>query len=135
MEFNGSHIINLPKINDPRGNLTFIEGCKHLPYDFKRVYYLYDVPAGAERGGHSHHQCYEFLIAISGSFDVTLDDGQDKKTFTLNRPYSGLLITPGIWRTLENFASGSVCLVLASDHFDESDYVRNYQEFLKLKQQ
>ena len=135
MEFNGSHIINLTKINDPRGNLTFIEGCKHLPYDFKRVYYLYDVPAGAERGGHSHKSCYEFLVAISGSFDVTLDDGENKKTFTLNRPFMGLLITPGIWRTLENFASGSVCLVLASDHFDENDYVRNYNDFIKLKNQ
>ena len=135
MEFNGSHIINLTKINDPRGNLTFIEGCKHLPYDFKRVYYLYDVPAGAERGGHSHKSCYEFLVAISGSFDVTLDDGENKKTFTLNRPFMGLLITPGIWRTLENFASGSVCLVLTSDHFDENDYVRNYNDFIKLKNQ
>ncbi len=131
MEYDKPTIINLPKVHDPRGNLTFIEGCRHIPYDFRRVYYLYDVPAGEERGGHSHKQCHEFLIAISGSFDVTLDDGKQKTTYTLNRPYQGLLIVPGIWRTLENFAAGSVCLVLASDHFDEDDYIRDYETFIQ----
>lgn len=131
-----SRIINLTKIHDPRGNLTFIESGQHLPFEVKRVYYLYDVPAGAERGGHSHRKCHEFLIAISGSFNVTLDDGRGgKQVHTLNRPFQGLHIEPGIWRTLENFAAGSVCLVLASEHFDEEDYVREYEEFIALAKQ
>jgi len=132
MEYNQPCLIDLPKVSDPRGNLTFVEGGQHLPFVAERVYYLYDVPAGAERGGHSHRECYEFLVAISGSFDVTLDDGNTRTTYTLNRPWRGLLITPGIWRTLENFSTGSVCLVMASQHYDESDYVRSYKEFTAL---
>ncbi len=133
MDYKSPVIIDLPKLTDPRGNLTVVEGHQVLPFDINRVYYLYDVPAGEERGGHSHKQCYEFLIAISGSFDVTLDDGTAKRTVTLNRPYKGLLIVPGIWRTLENFSHGSVCLVIASDHYNEDDYVRDYDEFVALK--
>ena len=127
-------LLTLGKIHDPRGNLTVIESeGKEVPFDVRRVYYLYDVPAGAERGGHSHRVCHEVLIAISGSFDVTLDDGNERRTFTLNRPFQALHIVPGIWRTLDNFSSGAVCLVLASDHYDENDYVREYDEFLDLK--
>ena len=133
MDYKKPVIIDLPKVTDPRGNLTFVEGQNHLPFDIRRAYYLYDVPAGEERGGHSHKECYEFLVAISGSFDVTLDDGKNRVTITLNRPYKGLLIVPGIWRTLENFSSGSVCLVLASQRYIEDDYVRDYDRFLQLK--
>jgi len=122
-------IIELPKIVDVRGNLTFIEQKKHIPFEIKRVYYLYDVPAGESRGGHAHRTLKQFIIAASGSFDVILDDGKDRKTFHLNRPYMGLYICPMVWRELNNFSSGSVCLVLASDLFDESDYIRDYQAF------
>ena len=104
-----------------------------LPFDIQRTFYIYDVPGGAERGGHSHYLCQEFIIAISGSFDVTVDDGRERRTFTLNRPYQGLLVVPGIWRTLQNFSSGSVCLALASHHYDEDDYVRDYDKYLELK--
>ncbi len=129
-------LINLSQITDRRGNLTAIESAGELiPFEIKRVYYLYDVPAGAERGGHSHRSCHEVLIALSGSFDVTIDDGRRHRTITLNRPFQALHIVPGIWRTLQNFASGSVCLVLASEHYDESDYVRRYLSFLKLKRE
>lgn len=128
-----ARLITLDKIHDPRGNLTVIESAgDHVPFDVRRVYYLYDVPAGAERGGHSHRACHEVLIAISGSFDVTLDNGDERRTVTLNRPYTALHIVPGIWRTLDNFSSGAVCLVLASDHYDENDYVRDYGEFKLL---
>jgi dTDP-4-dehydrorhamnose 3,5-epimerase-like enzyme len=122
-------IIELPKIVDVRGNLTFIEQKKHIPFDIKRVYYLYDVPAGESRGGHAHRTLEQFIIAASGSFDVILDDGKDRKTFHLNRPYMGLYICPMVWRELNNFASGSVCLVLASDLFSEQDYIRDYSAF------
>jgi len=111
-----------------------VTGGKELPFDVQRTFYIYDVPGGAERGGHSHYTCQEFIVAISGSFDVTVDDGENRYTYTLNRPYQGLLVTPGIWRTLQNFSSGSVCLALASDHFDEQDYVRDYEQFVRLKQ-
>lgn len=122
--------ISLPKISDPRGNLTFIEGMNHIPFDIKRVYYLYDVPGGAERGGHAHKGLSQLIIAMSGSFDVVLDDGFKKKRYHLNRSYSGLYVCPMIWRELDNFSSGSVCMVLASNRYDESDYYRNYDDYL-----
>jgi dTDP-4-dehydrorhamnose 3,5-epimerase-like enzyme len=125
-------IINLPKISDPRGNLTFIEGKKHIDFDIQRVYYLYDVPGGAERGGHAHKELQQLIIAIAGSFDVVLDDGDRKQSFHLNRSYSGLYVCPMVWRELENFSSGSVCMVLASILYDESDYYRDYTEFLTV---
>ena len=123
-------MLDLPKITDPRGNLTFIEARIHVPFDIKRVYYLYDVPGGAERGGHAHKNLHQFLIAMSGSFDVLLDDGGERKRSHLNRSYSGLYICPMIWRELDNFSSGSVCMVLASEHYDEADYMREYDPFL-----
>lgn len=123
-------IINLPKIEDARGNLTFIEEESLIPFAIKRVYYLYDVPGGSERGGHAHIALNQLIIALAGSFDVDLDDGKTKKTFTLNRPYEGLYICPGIWRELKNFSSGSVCLVLASNLYSEDDYYRDYDQFI-----
>lgn len=125
-------LIQIPKIEDTRGNLSVIEN-DILPFEFKRVYYLYDVPSAAERGGHSHRKQKEFLIALSGSFDVVLNDGTLKQTVTLNRPFEGLLINQGIWRELNNFSAGSVCLVIASAVFDESDYIRDFEEFLAFK--
>ncbi|MGJ8592712.1 MAG: sugar 3,4-ketoisomerase [Aquaticitalea sp.] len=122
-------IIKIPKIVDPRGNLSVIEK-ECVPYAIKRVYYLYDVPSGAYRGGHAHKEQLEFLIAVSGSFEVILKDGKDEKTVLLNRPDEGLLIPTGIWRELQGFSSGSVCLVLASDVFDEDDYIRDYNSYL-----
>ena len=124
-------VINIPKIEDPRGNLSVIEK-EVVPFEIKRVYYLYDVPAGAERGGHSHKEQQEFLIALSGSFDVILNDGKVEKSVTLNKPFEGLLITNGIWRELKNFSSGAVCLVVASDVFSEADYIRDFNEFLAI---
>jgi len=125
-------IIDIPKITDTRGNLSVIEN-DVVPFEVKRVYYLYDIPSGAERGGHSHKELFEFLIALSGSFDVVLKDGTEQKKITLNKPNQGLLIKPGIWRELENFSSGSVCLVVASDVFKEEDYIRDYDEFVLFK--
>lgn len=125
-------IISIPKIEDPRGNLSVIEK-DIIPFEIRRVYYLYDVPSGAERGGHSHKQQKEFLIALSGSFDVILNDGEQEKTVTLNKPNQGLLIETGIWRELKNFSSGAVCLVIASDVFDEEDYIRDFDEFILSK--
>jgi dTDP-4-dehydrorhamnose 3,5-epimerase-like enzyme len=125
------HIINLPKIADPRGNLTFIEGGRHIPFEIQRVYYLYDTPGGAERGGHAHKDLHQLIVAMSGSFDVILNDGREKKRFHLNRSYYGLYVCPMIWRELDNFSSGSVCMVLASNFYDESDYYRDFQKFLK----
>ncbi len=122
-------IIDLPKIHDPRGNLTFLEGSKHIPFDIKRVYYLYDVPGGAERGGHAHKDLHQIIIAIAGSFDVVINDGSDTQRFHLNRSYFGLYVCPMIWRELDNFSSGSVCLVLASDYFSEADYIRDFPQF------
>ena len=130
MSLNKCKLIDLPRIHDPRGNLTFIEGCRHIPFEIKRVYYLYDVPGGATRAGHAHKTLEQLLIAMSGSFDITMDDGFQKKTFHLNRSYYGLYIPPMIWRDINNFSSGSVCVVLASDYYDEDDYYRNYDEFL-----
>ena len=126
-------IIALPKISDPRGNLTFIEGGQHLPFEIQRVYYLYDVPGGAERGGHAHKALHAFIVAMSGSFDVVLDDGREKKRIHLNRSYHGLYICPMIWRELDNFSSGSVCMVLASTRYDEADYYRHYDEYLQAQ--
>jgi len=125
-------IVELGKNHHANGNLTVVENNTQVPFDIKRVYYLYDVPGGEERGGHSHKQLRQFLVAISGSFDVIIDDGVNQRCITLNRPYKGLLIVPGIWRVINNFSSGAVCLVLASEHFDENDYVRDYDEFKQL---
>ena len=127
-------IINLPKIEDARGNLTFIESNSHIPFKIKRIYYLYDVPGGESRGGHAHKTLEQFIIAASGSFDVILDDGLIRKKFSLNRSYYGLYITSMIWREIENFSSGSVCLVIASDFFYEEDYIRDYALFKKIVQ-
>jgi len=124
-------MVDLPKINEPRGNLTFIEGGRHIPFEIKRVYYLYDVPGGAERGGHAHKDLHQLIIAMSGSFDVVLNDGTQQKRFHLNRSYSGIYICPMIWRELDNFSSGSVCMVLASNFYDEADYYRNYEKFVR----
>ena len=126
-------IITLNRNHHANGNLTAVNNGIDLPFNIERTFYIYDVPGGAERGGHSHYTCNEFIVAISGSFDVTVDDGNKRFTYTLNRPYQGLLVVPGIWRTLQNFSSGSVCLALASHHFDEEDYVRDYSDFIKLK--
>lgn len=128
-------LINLPKIADPRGNLTFVEGNNHIPFDIKRVYYLYDVPGGAERGGHAHKKLQQLVIAISGSFDIHLDDGVDRRTIHLNRSYTGLLIPSMIWREIDNFSSAAVCLVMASERYDEADYYRDYGEFVLAGQQ
>ena len=131
MNFNNCKIIDLPKITDPRGNLTFIEGGSHIPFEIKRVYYLYDVPGGAERAGHAHKTCHTFLVAMSGSFDVILYDGREKERVHLNRSYYGLHIPPMIWREIDNFSSGSVCLALASELYDPEDYYRDYTEYLR----
>lgn len=125
-------IIDIPKIHDIRGNLSVVEG-NTIPFEIKRVYYLYDVPSGSERGGHSHIEQLELLIALSGSFEVVLKDGSKNRTVTLNKPNQGLLIPIGIWRELQNFSSGSVCLVLASDVFSEKDYIREYVDFVLFK--
>jgi hypothetical protein len=123
-------IIQLPKITDPRGNLTFVEGERHVPFEIKRVYYLYDVPGGAERGGHAHKALQQLIIAMSGSFDVVLSDGETQRTFHLNRSYFGLYVSPMMWREIGNFSSGSVCMVLASAPYDEADYYRDYETFI-----
>ncbi len=125
------NLINLPKIPDSRGNLTFIEGSKHIPFDIARVYYLYDVPGGAARGGHAHKALHQLIISMSGSFDVLLDDGVNRKRIHLNRSYIGLYICPMIWREIDNFSSGAVCMVLASEHYDETDYYRDYADFIQ----
>lgn len=123
-------IIDMPRIQDPRGNLTFVEGGQQVPFDIRRVYYLYDVPGGSERGGHAHLNLHQFVIAMSGSFDIVLDDGFGKKRIHLNRSYMGLYLPPMTWRELDNFSSGSVCMVLASERYDEADYLRDYSEFM-----
>lgn len=122
--------IDLPKVEDQRGNLTFIEQSNHIPFDIKRVYYLYDVPGGERRGGHAHKELEQFIIAANGSFDLILDDGYEEKTFHLNRSYYGIYLPEMMWRELKNFSSGSVCLVLASDYYDEDDYIRDYDDFV-----
>lgn len=124
-------LIELPRITDPRGNLTVAESNNNIPFSIRRTYWVYDVPGGESRGGHAHRQCKELLVAVSGAFHVTLDNGERKETYLLNHPWQGLLIDTGIWRTLEDFSSGSVCLVLASEPFDEKDYLYNYNEFME----
>lgn len=119
--------------SDRKGNITVVENQNTVPFDVKRTYYLYDVPGGESRGGHAHRELSQLIIAASGSFTVTLDDGNVKRTFTLNRPYQGLYVVPGIWRTLDDFSSGAVCLVLASHGYDEADYVRDYNVFSDYK--
>lgn len=123
-------IVDLPRINDPRGNLTFVEAGRHIPFDIRRIYYLSDIPVGAERGGHAHKALHQLIIAISGSFDIHLDDGHSKKTVHMNRSYNGLYVCPMIWREIDNFSSGAVCMVLASDYYDELDYYRDYNQFI-----
>lgn len=129
MSLDQCRLIDLPKISDPRGNLTFVEGGRHIPFDIRRVYYLYDVPGGSERGGHAHKALSQLIIAMSGSFDVVLDDGHGRQRYHLNRSYTGLFVCPMIWRELDNFSSGSVCMVLASNLYDEDDYYRDYGDF------
>jgi hypothetical protein len=131
MRIEDCRIIDLPKIADPRGNLTFIEGTRHIPFEISRVFYLYDVPGGAFRAGHANKTCEQFLIAMSGSFDVTLDDGNIRKNYHMNRSYYGLYIPAMIWRSIDNFSSGSICTVLASHYYDENDYYYEYEQFKK----
>lgn len=126
-------VIELPKISDRRGNLTPVYSDENIPFEIKRVFYLYDIPGGESRGAHAHKRCHQFLVAASGSFEVVLDDGKNKKTVVLNRPFYGLHIPPGIWAHEQGFSSGSVCLVLASEKYDAEDYIRDYEEFLKYK--
>lgn len=126
-------LIDLPKITDPRGNLTVAEGADVVPFDIKRAYWVYDVPGGESRGGHAHKRLRQLVIALSGSFTVTLDNGRERKTVLLNHPWQGLVIETNTWRTLDDFSSGAVCLVLASDHFEEDDYIYDYDEFLNYK--
>ena len=123
-------VIELPRIMDPRGNLTVAEQLKNVPFEIRRVYWTYDIPSGEHRGGHAHKQCRELIIAVSGSFTVTLTNGQSHRPSLLNHPYQALLVEAGVWRTLEDFSSGAVCLVLAEDYFDEDDYIRSYNVFL-----
>jgi len=131
MSVENCKIVELPKIHDSRGNLTFVEGSRHVPFDIKRIYYLYDVPGGASRAAHGHKALHQLMIAMSGSFNITVDDGIRTRQFHLNRSYQGLYIPPMIWRDLDNFSSGSVCMVLASDYYDEADYFRNRDDFIR----
>jgi dTDP-4-dehydrorhamnose 3,5-epimerase-like enzyme len=126
-------MIELPVNHREKGNLTVIENGRHIPFDVHRIYYLYDVPAGESRGGHAHKELVQLIVAASGSFDIVLFDGNVKRAVTLNRPFNGLLVVPGIWRELNNFSSGSVCLVLASHEYDDNDYIREYEDYLKWK--
>jgi dTDP-4-dehydrorhamnose 3,5-epimerase-like enzyme len=130
MSINNCRIIDLPKINDPRGNLSVIEGGIHIPFEIKRVYYLYDVPGGSSRAGHGHKELQQLIVAMSGSFDVIVDDGAQRKKFQLNRSYYGLYIPKGMWREVENFSSGGVCLVMASTLYDPDDYFHEYSNFV-----
>ena len=127
-------IIELSKITDPRGNLTVAESFTNVPFNIKRAYWVYDVPGGESRGGHAHKRLRQLIVALSGSFTVTLDDGKERETFLLNHPWQGLIIETGIWRTLDDFSSGAVCLVLASEVYEEEDYIYDYDEFLKYKE-
>ena len=129
MKISDISLFNLPKFEDDRGNLSFIESNNHIPFEIKRTYLIYDVPGGQVRGGHAYKTLHEFIIALSGSFDVVLDDGREKKVVSLNRSYTGLFVPHLIWKNLENFSTNSVCLILASDYYDENDYIRDYDEF------
>jgi dTDP-4-dehydrorhamnose 3,5-epimerase-like enzyme len=131
INWNEPQIIDIPIVHDQRGNLSVVEGGDLVPFDIKRLYYLYDVPGGATRGGHAHKNLRQLIIAASGSFDVVLDNGKTRQKFSLNRSYKGIYIPTMIWREIENFSSGAVCMVLASEHYDESDYIYDYNEFLK----
>ena len=134
MNISDVRLINLPKISDPRGNLSFVEQENHIPFEIKRTYWIYDVPGGESRGGHAYRETDEFIIAISGSFDVVVDDGKDRKVFTLNRSYFGLYIPRGLWRTIENISTNSLALEFASTSYDRSDYVEDYVEYKKMRQ-
>jgi len=133
ISINDCKIIDLNKVSNRRGNITSIQGNESIPFDIERIFYLYDIPGGEDRGAHAHKECHQFLIAASGSFEVEVDDGINKKTFTLNRPYYGLHVPPSIWAAEKSFSSGSICLVLASHKYNENDYIRNYTEFIKFK--
>ena len=133
MTINDVKLIELPKFNDPRGNLSFVEQNNHIPFEIKRTYWIYDVPGGESRGGHAYKEADEFIIAISGGFDVTVDDGKEKKSFTLNRSYYGLFVPKGLWRTMENFSTNSIALEFANTIYDRSAYIDNYEYFQKLR--
>ena len=133
-DIHSCNVVELTKIHNPAGNITIIQNGSHQPFDVKRVYYLYDVPSGSERGGHAHKTLYQLIVAASGSFDVILDDGKNKKIIQLNRPNFGLLVVSGIWREIVNFSSGAICLVLASEKYEVDDYTRDYSEFKKMKE-
>ena len=135
MTINDVKLIKLPKFADPRGNLSFVEQNNHIPFEIKRTYWIYDVPGGESRGAHAHKDLEQLIIAASGSFRVTLDDGKCKRSFFLNRPYQGLYVKPGMWRDLEDFSSGAVCMVLASEVYQKEDYIRDYEEFLKFREE
>jgi hypothetical protein len=132
-DIHNCYVVELTKIHNPAGNITFVQNMEHLPFNVRRIYYLYDVPGGSERGGHAHKALYQLIVAASGSFEVILDDGKNKKIIQLNRPYYGLLVIPGIWREIINFSSGAICLVMASEKYDENDYLRDYTKFIKYK--
>lgn len=132
-DIHNCNVVELTKIHNPVGNITIIQNGEHQPFNVKRVYYLYDVPGGSDRGGHAHKALYQLIVAASGSFDVILDDGRNKKIIQLNRPNYGLLVVPGIWREVVNFSSGAICLVLASDKYASGDYIRDYTDFQKFK--
>jgi hypothetical protein len=125
-------IIDLPKISDPRGNLTFVESNSHIPFEIRRVFFLYDIPTGSDRGAHAHKELHQFLICVSGSFDVAIECGEHRETVHLNRPWTGLHVPPMVWAAEQNFDPGSVCLVLASDFYDETDYIRDYDEYRRI---
>ncbi len=133
MSLSDVKIIELPKIEDPRGNLSFIESGNHIPFNIRRTYWIYDVPGGQSRGGHAYKNLNEFIIALSGSFDVVLSDGKETRKFSLNRSYYGLYVPSKVWRSLENFSTNSLCLIMASDKYDESDYIRDFNEFKNLR--
>lgn len=126
-------IVELPKFADPRGNLSFVEQLNHIPFEIKRTYWIYDVPGGENRGGHAFKENEEFIVALSGAFDVIVDDGENNKTFTLNRSYYGLYVPAGLWREMENFSTNSLALEFGSIHYNEKDYIRDYQQYLKMK--
>jgi hypothetical protein len=132
-DIHNCNVVELTKIHSPAGNITIIQNGSHQPFNVKRVYYLYDVPGGSERGGHAHKELFQLIVAASGSFDVILVDGTNKKIVELNRPYYGLFVVPGIWREIVNFSSGAICLVLASEKYNGNDYIRDYQEYLCYK--